>query len=163
MHVAALQQYVQALAEAVRAAGSKTAADDLQRVATALAPFAGWTIAQWADFLHQAETYQRTGVLPTGRSRSRAAKPLDESKLAAAQQALQQLEEQITQPQFSFAQLDSVLRQLDKQLSRDEALALAQRLQLVGCRTKKAALEKIAEQFRERRLQFQRAALIQTT
>ena len=163
MHVAALQQYLQALAEAVRAAGSKTAADDLQRAATALTPFAGWTIAQWADFLHQAEAYQRTGLVPIGRSRSRGAKSLDESKLATAQQALQQLEDQITQPQFSFAQLDSVLRQLDNQLSRDEALALAQRLQLVGCKTKKATLEKIAEQFRERRLQFQRAALIQTT
>jgi len=105
MHVAALQQYLQALAEAVRAAGSKTAADDLQRAATALTPFAGWTIAQWADFLHQAEAYQRTGLVPIGRSRSRGAKSLDESKLATAQQALQQLEDQITQPQFSFAQL----------------------------------------------------------
>lgn len=163
MNVEALRLYLNALADAMRASGAKAAADDLQGVVEVLAPFQGWTLRQWGSFLQQAEQYHRTGVLPSGAKRGRAAKPVDQAKLQQALEGVRQLEARLSAQDFSPAQLESTLRQLDKQLSKEEMLALAEQLGYRGCKTKKAVLERIIESFRERRLLEQRLATIQST
>ena len=76
MQVADLQQFVRSLGTTLQSAGAKSAAGDLEKAAAGLEPFKDMAIAQFGDFLAQAETYARTGVLPTtGKSRSRSTEP----------------------------------------------------------------------------------------
>ncbi|GBD34989.1 hypothetical protein HRbin36_00093 [bacterium HR36] len=162
MNAGVLRQYLSALADALRGSGAKAASEDLLRVAEALQPFQDWTLAHWASFLQQAEGYYRTGTVPVT-TRRRSVRSVDESKVQQALERIRQLEAQSTAADFSLAQLDSTLRQVEKQLSKEETLILAEHLGWRGCKTKKAALAKIAESIRARRMQQQRLALIQST
>ena len=107
MKVAQLQSYFDSLAGPVEASGGKTCANELRRVAQGLAPFAELTVAQFADFLAAADTYARTGVVPTtgGRGRKAAGPAVDRAKVTAAAQELLTLYEQALDADLSYAQI----------------------------------------------------------
>ncbi|MCS7166370.1 MAG: hypothetical protein RMI91_00325 [Gemmatales bacterium] len=163
MHVGALRQYLNGLAEVLRSSGAKAVAQDLERAATALAPFDSWTIAQWAEFLARAEEYHRTGVITAATSRKPTAKSVDHNKIDQALQRIRELESRLFDEDFAITQIEITRRQLDKELSKDEALALAEQLGHRGCKTKKAALDTLTSALRERCLQHRRLSLIQST
>src|SRR5262245_30921791 len=79
MHVGDLQRFVHNQAELLSQAGAKSVATDLERLAAGLAPFASLTVAQLADFLVRAESYERTGVLPASGKSPRIKAPAPDS------------------------------------------------------------------------------------
>ncbi|MDW8224128.1 MAG: hypothetical protein RMJ82_14390 [Gemmatales bacterium] len=162
MHVGALRQYLSGLAEVLRSGGAKAVAQDLERAATALAPFDSWTITHWADFLRRAEEYHRTGVITATSSPKKTGKSVDQDKVHRALQRIRELESRLFDDDFAITQIESTRRQLDKELSKDEALALAEQLGHRGCKTKKSALDTLTSALRERCLQHRRTSKIQS-
>jgi hypothetical protein len=158
MQVADLQQYVRSLGTTLAGAGAKGVAADLERAAAGLEPFRAWGIAQLADFLVQAETYARTGVIPTSKSRGRVTQPKADSATIVrdAVARVQALYERATDPALTYGAIEAELKPLGK-LSKDEAIATAQEVGIVkALKTKKNALEEIGRKISERKESFER-------
>src|SRR5207244_3978074 len=124
MRVAELQAFVRGLAAPLTAAGAKQAATDLERAAACLEAFRDFTIAQWADFLAQAESYARTGVLSAGQRSRRAAPVADRSRVQAAAQLVLALSERAVAEDLAYTAIDAEIKKLGK-LTKDEVLNLA--------------------------------------
>jgi hypothetical protein len=127
-----------------------------------LEPFRDLTVAQFADFLANAETYARTGVVPaTGRAKSSAAKSpakaADPQALAAAVERMRSLYDRVTSAEVTYAAVESELKRVDKQFKKDECLEIARQFGVTGTlKSKKAALEEIQRLMTERKESFER-------
>jgi hypothetical protein len=154
MTVADLQQFVRSLGGALSGAGAKAVAGDLERVAAGLAPFQALNLGQFADFLAQAESYARTGVVPTtGKGRSRtAARPDSAETIRAAGERIRGLYERAVEAGLQYTAIDAELKAIDKQLSKDEAVQVARDFGIAAAlKTKKAAFEAIKRRISERK------------
>jgi len=160
MQVADLQQFVRNLGATLTAAGAKAVAADLERAAAGLEPFKDMPIAQFGDFLAQAEAYVRTGVLPTKPGRARAAKapaPDSAEKVRAVAQRVQELYERALDPSVPYAAIAAEIAALDKKLTKNEALQVAREVGIVkSLRTKKEALEEVRRKIDERKESHER-------
>ncbi len=159
MTVADLQQFVRNLGMTLAGAGAKSVAADLERMAAGLQPFHTLSLAQFSDFLVQAESYARTGVVPTsgkGRARAAASKPGSAEKVRAATERIRALYERAVDPSVQYTAIDAEVKSLDK-LTKDEAIQVARELGLAApLKTKKAALDEIRRKIRERKESFER-------
>lgn len=153
MTVADLRQFVRSLSAALAGAGAKSVANDLERIAAGLQPFETLNLAQFADFLGQAETYARTGVLPTsGKGRKAAAKPDSAETIRAVAQRVRDLYDRVVDPSVQYTAIDAELKSIDKQLNKDEAVQVAREVGIAAAlKTKKAALEAIKRKITERK------------
>lgn len=153
MTVGDLQQFVRSLGAAVAGAGAKSVGNDLERIAAGLQPFETLNLTQFADFLAQAETYARTGVLPaTGKGRKAAAKPDSAESIRAAAQRVRDLYDRAVDPSLQYAAIDAELKAVEKQLNKDEAVQVAREFGIAASlKTKKAAVEAIKRKITERK------------
>jgi hypothetical protein len=162
MNVGDLQQFLRSLSRPLSLSGAKKAADDLERACAGLEPFRGLGIAEFADFLARAETYARTGVVPTTKSaRSSAgragAKTGDPQALAAAIEQVRALYDRVTSPEVTYATIDAELKRLDKQFKKDEILQIAREFGVSGTpKSKAAALDEMRRRMSERKESFER-------
>jgi hypothetical protein len=162
MNVNDLKQFLQSLSQPLSVSGAKTVANDLDRMCAGLEPFRDLTVAQFADFLVNAEAYARTGVVPaTGRAKSSAAKAggkaVDPQALAAAVEQMRSLYERVTAPEVTYSTIEAEVKKLDKQFKKDEILEIAKGIGISGkLKTKKDALEEIQRRLSERKESFER-------
>lgn len=161
MNVDDLRQFLQSLSQPLSTSGAKTAASDLDRMCAGLEPFRTLTVAQFADFLVNAEAYARTGAVPTtGRAKpaaKAAAKAGDPEALAAAVEQIRALYDRVTSPEVTYATIDAEVKKLDKAFGKDAVLEIARGLDIRGTlKTKKAALEEIQRRLSERKESFER-------
>lgn len=158
MKVAELQSFLANLAGPVEASGGKSCATDLRRAAEGLTPFAGLTVAQFADFLAIAETYARTGVVPTTGARKAKGPAVDREKVAAAAQELLTLYEQALDAELSYAQIAGVVKRIGGRLNKDETLETAKEVGIThALKTKKQALEELQRKIVQRKESLERA------
>jgi hypothetical protein len=158
MKVADLQQFVKSLIAPLSTSGASKVAGELDRVCSGLEPFKEMALAQFADFLAQADAYQREGTLPTGgRSRGKVASAVDQSKVVAAAQQVQQLYERAADPELQYTTIDGEIKKLDKGLNKDEAIAVAREVGIATpLKTKKAALDEIKRKITTRKGSYER-------
>jgi hypothetical protein len=159
MKVSDLQAFLFSLSQALAASGSKQVAVDLDRARAGLEPFKDMGVAIFADFLAQAEAYHRDGVLPAQRgSRKKTGAGADEGKVKAAAQHVQELYEHAIDADLSYAAIEAAIKKMDKELSKDEAIALAMEVGLTEKpKSKKAALEEIRRKIVTRKESFERS------
>jgi len=162
MNVSDLQQFLRSLSRPLSDAGAKKAADDLERACAGLEPFRDLNVAQFADFLANAEVYARTGVVPATRpARSSAAKAGtkagDPQALAAAVDSVRALYDRVTSPEVTYATIEAELKRLEKRFKKDEILQIAREFGIGGTlKAKGAALEEMRRRMRERKESFER-------
>jgi len=162
MNVADLQLFLKTLAALLGTCGAKKAAEELDRVCAGLAPFRTLSAGQFADFLEKAETYARTGAVPTtGATKAagapRAAKAADPERVRTAAQRMLALYEQAPSDQVAYGTIDAEVKKLDKDFGKDEIAAIAQQMAIPGTfKTKKAALEEIRRRIAGRKGSFER-------
>jgi hypothetical protein len=161
MQVADLQQFVRNLGTTLHSAGAKSVAGDLEKAAAGLEPFKDMAIAQFSDFLAQAETYARTGVLPTtGKPRGRAPKPPPQDsaeKVRSATQRVQDLYERAIDPALPYAAIDAEVKAVDKALNKDELMQLARSFGISKpLKSKKDATAEILRKINERKESHER-------
>ncbi len=134
------------------ASGAKSAAADLERVRSGLEPFKELTVADLADFLARAHQYSVDGIVPVKGGKAKKAPAVDPAKLDSAFQTIQSLYERALSPDFQYSALDQEIKKLEKDLSKDEAVTLAQRFELrKGMKSKKEAMTEIRRKIAERR------------
>ena len=127
-----------------------------------LEPFKDLSVAQFADFLAKADTFARTGVVPTtGRSRSsgtrRAAKAVDPAAIGSAVERIKSLYERVTTPEVDYRTIDAEVKKLGKEFSRDAVLQIACEFGMTGSyKTKKAALDEIQRRMTDRKESHER-------
>lgn len=135
-------------------------ATELERLCAGFQPFSGMTLVQFTDFLTLAETYQREGTLKGGaKPRGRAGAAVDAGKVERAAQQFQQLYEQATDPTLEHTAIASEMKKLEKQLSKDEAIAVAVAVGIVTpLKTKKAAIDELTRKVTTRKDSYNRAS-----
>ncbi len=162
MNVSDLQQFLRSLSRPLSDSGAKKAADDLERACAGLEPFRDLNLAQFADFLANAEAYARTGVVPTtkparssaGRAGTKAADP---QAVTAAVEQVRSLYDRVTSPEVTYATIDAELKRLDKQFKKDEIVRIARAFGVSGTpKSKAAALEEMRRRMSERKESFER-------
>lgn len=162
MKVNDLQQFLRSLARPLSASGAKKVADELDRMSAGLEPFKDLSVAQFADFLAKADTFARTGVVPTtGRSRSsgtrRAAKAVDPAAIGSAVERIKSLYERVTTPEVDYRTIDAEVNKLGKESSKDAVLQIAREFGITGSfKTKKAALDEIQRRMTDRKESHER-------
>jgi hypothetical protein len=161
MNVKDLTQFLRSLEQALSASGGKSVAGELARMCAGLEPFQDLTVAKFADFLVAAETYARTGVVPTtGRAKAsgkRAAKAADPEAVRAAAEHLRSLYERVTSPEVTYATIDAEVRKLEKQFLKDAVIEIARAFGITGTlKTKKAAIEEIHRRMTDRKESHER-------
>ena len=159
MKVAELQSFLRNLTGLLAASGGKRVADDLDRVAGGLQPFAQMTVAQLADFLLQAEEYHRTGILPaksTTRGRKSAA-PADPQKISRAVGQMRDLYERAGSDAVDYSTIEREVGGINKSLKKDELIEAAREFGIASpLKTKKNAAEAILRRINERKESVQR-------
>jgi hypothetical protein len=159
MNVAGLQKFVSGLQDALEASGAKTVARDLGRLSAGLEPFTALTLGQFADFLRQADEYQRTGVVTAGKRtkarRVKAASP-DPAAVQAAAQQMRELYQRAVEPEVTYGKIDAEVRGLNSRFKKADVIAIAKEMGITGASTKKAAIEEIHRKIRERKESYQR-------
>ncbi len=160
MNVKDLTQFLRSLEQALSTSGGKSVAGDLGRMCAGLEPFQGLTVAQFADFLVTAETYARTGVVPTtGRAKTsgKRATKADPEAIRAATEHLRSLYERVTSPEVTYATIDAEVRKLEKQFLKDAVIEIARAFGITGTiKSKKAAIEEIHRRMTERKESHER-------
>jgi len=159
MIVADLQQFVRSLGTVLHGAGAKAVAGDLERIAIGLQPFQSLSLGQFAEFLGQAEIYARTGVVPaSGKGkRKAAAKPDSAESIRAAVARVRALYDRAVDVNLPYTTIDVELKAVEKELSKDEAVAAAREFGIESpLKTKKAALDAIKRRISERKESFER-------
>jgi hypothetical protein len=158
MNVNDLQLFLRSLSQPLSASGAKTAANDLERVCAGLEPFRDLTVAQFADFLGNAEAYARTGVVPTAaRAKSSAAKVADPQAVAAAVEQIRSLYDRVTSPDVTYSTIEAEVKRLEKQFKKDELVEIAKAVGISGkLKTKKDAAVEIQRLMTERKESFER-------
>jgi hypothetical protein len=160
MNVCDLQQFLRSLSQPLSVSGAKKIADELARACAGLEPFRDLTIAQFADFLGNADEYARTGIVPTTlrpRAAKAGAKTGDPQALANAVEHMRVLYSRVTSPEVTYATIDTEMKQLDKQFKKEEIIEIARSIGIQGSlRTKRAAVDEITRCMTERKESFQR-------
>jgi hypothetical protein len=152
MKVADLQSFLNSLAGPLSASGAKAVATDLEKMRVGLDPFKDLAVADFADFLVRAHQYSVNGTVPLKGGRGAKAAVVDQAKIDTAFQTVTSLYEKARDAAFQYAALDQEVKKLDKALSKEEALALAQKFELgKGMKSKKDALTEIRRKIAERR------------
>lgn len=162
MNVKDLQQFLRSLQQPLSTSGAKKAADDLDRTCAGLEPFGELSVAQFADFLARADSYARTGVVPTtGRAKPsgarRGAKAADPEAVRGAVEHVSSLYERVASPEVDYTTIDDEIKKLDKQFTKDGVLEIARGFGITGSlKSKKAALEEIQRRMTERKESYER-------
>lgn len=158
MKVAELQSFLANLAGPVAASGGKKVADEIARAAGGLQPFAQMTVAQFADFLAQAEEYHRTGILPVkSTGRRKAAAPADPQKVARAVEQLRDLYERAGSGALDYSTIETDVGRINKGLKKDELIQAARDFGITApLKTKKNAAEAIQRRITDRKESVQR-------
>jgi len=162
MNVKDVQQFLRSLGRPLSVSGAKKVADDLDRMCLGLEPFTDLSITQFTEFLARADSYARTGVVPTtarGKARGtrRAAKTVDPDAIRAATEHMRSLYQRVVSPEVDYSTIDAEIRKLDRQFSKDAVLEIARGFGISGSlRSKKAALEEIQRRMTERKESFER-------
>ena len=162
MNVKELQQFVRSLVRPLSVSGAKKVADDLDRMCAGLDPFQDLSIAQFTEFLARADSYARTGVVPTtGRAKAaragRTAKVVDPEMIRAATDRMRSLYERVTSPEVDYTTIDAEIKRLDREFAKDAVLEIARGFGIAGSlKSKKAALEEIQRRMSERKESHER-------
>ncbi len=162
MNVKDLQQFLRSLQQPLSTSGAKSVANDLDRMCGGLEPFQSLSIAQFTEFLAKADSYARTGIVPTtGRAKAsgtrRAAKTVDPEAIRAATERMCSLYERVTSPEVDYGTIDAEIKKLDKQFAKAAVLEIARGFGITGSlKTKKAALEEISRRMTERKESHER-------
>ncbi len=157
MKVADLQSFIRSLASPLSASGARQVASELERACAGLESFKDLTIAQFADFLDQAERYRRDGVLAPAKCKQAKSAAVDQHKVQSFAQQILALYERATDADLQYAAIDGEVKKLDRALSKDEAIELARQVAIPGTlKSKKAALDQIARKIKERKESFER-------
>ena len=159
MKVAELQSFLRSLSGLLAASGGKRVADDLDRVAGGLQPFAQMTVAQLADFLKQAEEYHRTGILPAkSAARSRkAVAPADAQKISRAVGQMRDLYERAGGDSVDYSTIEREVGAINKSLKKDELIEAAREFGIASpLKSKKSAAEAVRRRINERKESVQR-------
>lgn len=157
MKVAELQSFLRSLAAPLAASGGRKVADELERAAAGLQPFAQMNIAQLADFLRQAEEYHRTGILPAKPAARRKQGPADPQKISRAVGQMRELYQRAGSDSLDYSTIEREVGRLNKDLKKDELIEAAREFGVVASlKTKKSAAEAIRRRITERKESVQR-------
>ncbi len=162
MNVKDLQQFLLSLKQPLSTCGAKAVSGDLERVCRGLEPFRELPVARFADFLVEAETYARTGVVPTtGRARSSAgksaARKTDPESIRTAVDSIRSFYDRVTSPEVDYAMIDAEVKRLEKSFTKESVLEIAAGFGITTpLKTKKAALDEIRRRLNERKESHQR-------
>src|SRR5262245_55070164 len=149
MRVADLQSFIRSLANPLSASGARQVAGELERACAGLEPFKDLTIAQFADFLGQAERYRREGVLAPGQGKHAKSVAVAQQKVQMLAQQILALYERATDADLQYAAIDAEVKKLDRALSKEEAIELARQVAIPGTlKSKKAALDQIGRKIK---------------
>ncbi len=138
MNVADLQQYLADLAQLLSVADAKKSATEIQRVAMSLDPFKAYSIADFANFLQNAEVFKRTGEDPTKKP-SVKAKP-EKIDFAALRVEVERLYATAGSAHVTLESIDALRAKLEN-LSKTDLVKVADSIQLVGMKNKKNKTE----------------------
>src|SRR5437588_12345845 len=119
MKVIDLQCFFRSLGQALGASGAKQAANDLERICSGLEPVRDQLVGQFADFLAQAETFARTGVVPGGAKSKGSAKTVDREKVKRAAQRILTLYERTTDVELPYTAIEGEIKSLDGKMTKD--------------------------------------------
>jgi hypothetical protein len=157
MKVADLQSFLRSLAGPLAASGGKSVAAEFDRAADGLQPFDAMTVAQFADFLHQAEEYHRTGLLPAkAGGRKKPAVASDPQRISRAVDQLRDLYERAGNDTVDYSTIEREVAAVGK-LKRDELVAVAREFGISSpLKTKKDAAEAIRRRITDRKESVQR-------
>jgi hypothetical protein len=161
MKVGNLQKLLGNLSQFLLDAEGKKVGEELDKVRGGLEPFKELSLGEFVVFLAKCEELQRTGTLPGGGGRKKAA--VDEAKVRTAAQQVQALAERATDPQVQYATIASEVQQLEKRLklSVPETIQLAREVGIAASlKSKKAALEALQRMIEGRKESFQRVQAI---
>lgn len=162
MNVSELQQFLRSLHAPLAAAGApRKITDDLDRIVSGLEPFRDRPLAEFADFLVQAEEYHRTGAVKGRRRRAR--QPVDQNKVLEAAQGFKGLCERALDPDVSSESVESELNRLVEPLNDAELRQVVQEVGGNAVRTRKAALAELNRLLREGRRTAEAASEAPTT
>lgn len=162
MNVKDLTQFLRSLQQPLSTSGAKSVANELDGMCAGLEPFQGLTVAQFTEFLARADSYARTGVVPTtGRAKAAgtrgAAKTDDPQAVRAATEQVCSLYQRVTDPDVDYATIDAEVKKLDKQFSKNAVLEIARGFGITGpLKTKKAALQEMQRRMTERKESHER-------
>jgi len=136
--------------------GKKSAADGLRQFVAGLEPFQAWDVSRLMTFLHQCDEYQRTGQVSAGRRGTGKAKVRQEV-VDRWKNRLEAFYERVIQPEVTYESIEAELERLNKECNKEEALAIAQALNIAtSSKTKKGIVEVLRQRFAARKSSYER-------
>lgn len=159
MKVGDLTESLEGLCQFLESAGAKQTANEWRRLKHALGAFAEPSVADFCEFLVQAEEYHRTGVVPLGKRRGGGQRRVmvpPEDRERAIQEVIQFFES-VIQPEVTYERIAAEVKRIDRQFKADEVKELARAIGISAPpKTKKATLEAVHRCMRERKENFER-------
>lgn len=158
MNVTNLLRFLQTLEEPLRASGGAKVANELIEVCDGLRPFGEMNITQFAAFLRNADHYAKTGEVPVTASKTKKqSKPVDLEKVRSAAQTITDLYERAIDDGLDYSEIEAQIKQLDKKLTKEEAIALAKEVNIArSVKSKKDAFAAIQSRIFDRKQSYQR-------
>jgi multidrug resistance efflux pump len=155
MTVSTLQQYLQSLAVALRGSGAaQKVIDDLEATSRQLEPLKEFDFGKLAEFLAKVNAaYENNLPLPKARgSRTRTpVTPPDAEKVKGLAMRVQELRDRAMNPDASPDDVTSLLQQLEAEMNKEEAVAVAREIGVTGnLRSKQDAMNEIRNKILER-------------
>ncbi len=153
MNVHNLRSFLGSLVDPLQAAGGTRVAGELQSAMQLLEPFDSLLLSEFSVLLQQSQEYRSTGILPVAASTTRKAKapkapaapkPTSEETIRNASQQILRLYERSIDQDCDYSLIEAEIKKLDKQLTKDECLAVIREVGLHGkFKTKKEGVEGI--------------------
>jgi hypothetical protein len=171
VNVADLQGVLKSLGDFLAAHQGKKPAEAFEAFRHALEPFRDLPLDQFARFLHQAEEYHRTGIVPAGpKKAAREKKPAqpkapkvvlktkeDVEAIRHAAAELQSLYERATDPALDYGEIERTVERISKEFDTNGLKAVAKEFGAgSGAKTKDAARNNIQEKIKARKGRHER-------
>ncbi len=175
MTIGDVQTCLRSLAGLLAAHQGKKPAAEFDAFCDGLDPFRAQPIGVFAQFLHDAAEYQRTGIVPTptrpGRARASAARPRStrpalkkKDDVAATEEAvatLQQLFDRATDPSLTHEAIEAAVGRIEQTFDAEGLKAVARRFGVTsGLTSKSATSAKILGRIAERKGRHERGEVI---
>lgn len=164
MKVHDIQQYFSDLARLMQSTDARKTAAGLEQIARGLEPFRGHDLEAFAGFLKRAEEYDRTGKLPvvikaTAGTRT-GSPPRQISDISAIREEVKLLYSRAGSA--GAEEIEAISKTLQP-LKKDELVAIAQAIELVGVerKTKADILNQVVSRIRSIQQSAVRTAIIE--
>lgn len=173
MNVGHVQHFLKTVGAFLKDQHGPKPATEFEAFCAGLEPFKELPLDAFAQFLHDAAEYKRTGVVPVTGKKGRTAKATDKpapvpkvkpktkndaEAIRNAAARLQALYDRFADPTLTTAVIDAEVERVDKEFDGDGLKAVARAFGITsGISTKKAAKDKIRTRIVERKDRYERS------